>query len=1298
MYFGRKLMLTFFLLLVMLVVHTPTAAAVTKSDLQQQLLQLQSLLQQLQAKIKPAVQGVSTVSYTKTIYVDGNLSAKCSGNYSIANRNCSGSNGDAYPSVQAGVSAMTPGTQILVRSGIYREAVTMPSKLGTSASGQVALMGYGNERPVLTGAVTTSNWMPCTAALCGNNPNWAKMYYTKLPASMFNNITIPYFIENGKNLSIASYPEQPDPYLEMKELFYPVDASSYGRVDGFSSAKLTEPAGYWDGVDVRFWSHGMNNVVINKTVGTYAAGNVVFTGPLSQAVTKASEPDAFMFINSLQAKVLDRAGEYVFTTKPDANNEHTVYVWPYNSSDINKIEVINKNTGILFTPSYFALKQITLSDYAGTQARAGGFVNPSGFPAQQVIVDDVVVKNIFGPSTSGIHLYGVSDLIVSNSEVYNMLPETRGIFASNASRVNFNNNEVYRTGRTAISGYTIVDSVISGNYVHDETGSHGNAYTCYLQCKNVLFFNNIAYNTGRLLLTLNDPIDVSIIGNVFDNNDRQTSNNVAQIRGSVQGTFTMLNNAFLRAPQNDALSLVNPSTGAQYIIRNNIFDGSTNQFTNAAISHSNNIWTGFAWNQNAAKGWVLPTTDKSVPNLSNLFSQTNGAYKLAVNSPSIDSGFDTRSMVSSIAGVSAHTDLNGVTRPQGSAYDIGPLEAISGTTPPPTTPAPTLTLSASPSSVTAGGSATLTWAATNATSCTASGAWSGTKSTSGSQASGALNTTGTQTFSMTCIGTGGSVTQSAAVSVTATTPTTPAPTVTLTASPSSITTGGSATLTWSSTNATACTASGAWSGNRATSGTGSTGTLNTTGIQSYTLTCTGAGGSGSATAVVTVTAPIIVDTDKDTIADATDNCPTVANQNQANYDGDTQGDACDTDDDNDGILDTAEKSGCVLNPATSCGAVLPVTSAFSAGTRVQSTDIINVRSTNMTSVLGTQPVGSIGTVQAGTPVASNGYVYIPVNFDTGLDGMVADAFLSVYSAPTDTDNDGVADTADNCPTVANANQADADNDGIGDACDSTPNGNPTPVPNPSTNTIALTESNVTSAVPNGNYLSGLFDGCTDGSLRTCYLTAGNVSNTLVIELDLGQVYDLTAAKLFGNASGNAVSRTWSLATKQSSTASYTTAFTNQNASGNQWFTQTLSTSARYVQLTVVGASGSTNTRLEEFALTGTPRTGTTPTPTLTTRVMTTENLNVRSTPNGTKLGMQPKGMKGTKSATAPVSAGGYSWVSVDFDTTPDGYVVSTYLAPIDGTTLTESQTRAEIQKLLKQLQELQALLATLTAE
>jgi lysophospholipase L1-like esterase len=79
------------------------------------------------------------------------------------------------------------------------------------------------------------------------------------------------------------------------------------------------------------------------------------------------------------------------------------------------------------------------------------------------------------------------------------------------------------------------------------------------------------------------------------------------------------------------------------------------------------------------------------------------------------------------------------------------------------------------------------------------------------------------------------------------------PTVSFVATPSSITVGGSAALTWSSINATSCAASGGWSGTQAGSGTSSVAPT-TAGVYTYTLICTGAGGSGSASTLVTVSA------------------------------------------------------------------------------------------------------------------------------------------------------------------------------------------------------------------------------------------------------------------------------------------------------------------------------------------------------------------------------------------------------------------------------------------------------------
>ena len=47
------------------------------------------------------------------------------------------------------------------------------------------------------------------------------------------------------------------------------------------------------------------------------------------------------------------------------------------------------------------------------------------------------------------------------------------------------------------------------------------------------------------------------------------------------------------------------------------------------------------------------------------------------------------------------------------------------------------------------------------------------------------------------------------------------------------------------------------------------------------------------------------DGDGDGVGDVADNCPAVANADQANNDGDSEGDACDLDDDNDGVSDAA---------------------------------------------------------------------------------------------------------------------------------------------------------------------------------------------------------------------------------------------------------------------------------------------------------------------------------------------------------------------------------------------------------
>ncbi len=157
-------------------------------------------------------------------------------------------------------------------------------------------------------------------------------------------------------------------------------------------------------------------------------------------------------------------------------------------------------------------------------------------------------------------------------------------------------------------------------------------------------------------------------------------------------------------------------------------------------------------------------------------------------------------------------------------------------------PAPTVTLSAVNGVVASGGSTQLSWSSQYADSCTASGGWSGGVGTSGTMSVGPLDQD--TVFNLSCTGPGGTAGDSVAVSIA------PQPSVQLTAADAAVTSGGSTQLAWSSSNATDCSATGGWSGTKATTGSETVGPIDAS--SSYGLTCTGAGGSAMAMISVAV--------------------------------------------------------------------------------------------------------------------------------------------------------------------------------------------------------------------------------------------------------------------------------------------------------------------------------------------------------------------------------------------------------------------------------------------------------------
>ena len=161
---------------------------------------------------------------------------------------------------------------------------------------------------------------------------------------------------------------------------------------------------------------------------------------------------------------------------------------------------------------------------------------------------------------------------------------------------------------------------------------------------------------------------------------------------------------------------------------------------------------------------------------------------------------------------------------------------------------PVVSISATPTATTVGQVITLNWSVSNPTTtgCTASGAWSGALDNSGSRTVTA-GAAGTAYYTVTCDGV------SKTTSVVVSSPP-PSPTVNLTLAPASISTAQTSVLSWSSANASGCTAGGAWSGAKATSGSVSIAS-SVAGNYVYTLSCAGDGGTVNASAALSVTAP-----------------------------------------------------------------------------------------------------------------------------------------------------------------------------------------------------------------------------------------------------------------------------------------------------------------------------------------------------------------------------------------------------------------------------------------------------------
>jgi len=182
-----------------------------------------------------------------------------------------------------------------------------------------------------------------------------------------------------------------------------------------------------------------------------------------------------------------------------------------------------------------------------------------------------------------------------------------------------------------------------------------------------------------------------------------------------------------------------------------------------------------------------------------------------------------------------------------------------------------------------------------------------------------------------------------------------------------------------------------------------------------------------------------LDTDGDGVVDTEDNCPTVANADQADADEDGIGDVCDddfVDVDGDGV---GEGDNCPndANPEQEDADEDGVGDACDNCVNDANEDQADADADDVGDVCeGDRDGDGVLDDDDNCLITTN-----PDQADTDGDG-IGDACDNAPGRPNpgqeDGDGDGVADIEDNCPSNANADQADVDDDGLGDVCDNCP--------------------------------------------------------------------------------------------------------------------------------------------------------------------------------------------------------------------------------------------------------------------
>jgi hypothetical protein len=389
-----------------------------------------------------------------------------------------------------------------------------------------------------------------------------------------------------------------------------------------------------------------------------------------------------------------------------------------------------------------------------------GIFNPRG---TNMIIDNIAFIGVQGPSRNdaGIRLDGGGYVYITNSyfeSSQNGVLLTPGVSANiviDRSEFSGNGNCVNASGcghNIYVSNAPNADSfVLRFSYSHDANTGH--------EVKSRAKANYILYNrlTDEAAGNASYQVDISnggltyIVGNIIQKGPNAQNGNVMAY--AEEGATNPIQKLYIASN-----TIVNGSPAPDNRWALLVGSGVTE------VNMVNNLVVGLSSSSHVADGpgaGVLREQHNVITNEPGFFKQADRNYFLTASSPAVNAGIDP----GSVNGFSLKPlyefqfPASGIARPVSKGLDAGAYEY----TPDQVVPGAPVVLFNSNSPVAYDAPVTLTWSSTGASRCTATGDWSGAQATSGHFTSPALNSS--KSYTITCLGAGGSASKALSVSV-----------------------------------------------------------------------------------------------------------------------------------------------------------------------------------------------------------------------------------------------------------------------------------------------------------------------------------------------------------------------------------------------------------------------------------------------------------------------------------------------------------------------------------------------------